>query len=97
MDQMIPVTHVHPHVQWSGAASLITPEPWMQDARCAEVMPDTFFPEKGESTMPARGVCAGCPVAGECLGYALRTNQKYGIWAGMSGAELSKLRKAARA
>jgi WhiB family redox-sensing transcriptional regulator len=99
MDQMIPVTHVQPHVPWSGAASLITPEPWMQESACAEVMPDMFFPQKGhgESSTAAKKVCGGCPVIADCLGYALRTDQRYGVWGGQSERELRKLRKAARA
>lgn len=97
MDQLIPVTHVRPHVQWSGTASLITPEPWAQEARCTEVMPDTFFPEQGHSSRPAKDVCNGCPVIAECLDYALRNGERYGVWGGQSEHELRKLRKAARA
>ena len=37
MDQMIPVTHVRLHAQWTGVGALITPEPWAQDALCAPV------------------------------------------------------------
>lgn len=97
MDQMIPVTHVHPHVQWSGTASLITPEPWAQEALCAQTDAEMFFPEKGYSSRPAKDVCNECPVIAECLGYALRNGERYGVWGGQSERELRKLRKAARA
>jgi WhiB family redox-sensing transcriptional regulator len=93
MDQLIPGTHVHPHVQWSGTASLITPEPWMQDARCAETDPEIFFPEKGGSTKSAKRVCAECTVRVQCLAFALRTKQDEGIWGGKSALQLKELRK----
>ncbi len=99
MDQLIPGSHVHPHVQWSGTAALITPEPWMQDSLCAQVDADLFFPEKGhgDRAIAAKQVCNDCPVIADCLGYALRTGQRYGVWGGQSERELRKLRKAARA
>ena len=67
-------------------------EPWMADALCTEVDPDAFFPEKGGSTKEARAVCAECPVQAECLAYALRNDERYGIWGGLSERERKKLR-----
>lgn len=93
MDQMIPVTHVRESVPWTGAAALIRPEPWVQDARCAETDPEIFFPEKGGSTKSAKRVCAECTVRVECLAYALRTKQDEGIWGGKSALQLKELRK----
>lgn len=93
MDQMIPVTHVRNAVQWSGAAALITPEPWTQDALCAQTDPDSFFPEKGEATKPARDVCTSCDVVAECLAYALRTKQRYGVWGGKSERQRRRMLK----
>jgi len=93
MDQMIPVTHVQPHVPWSGTASLITPEPWVQDALCAQVDADLFFPEKGYSPEPARRVCLACPVMDDCLAFALRTGQTTGVWAGKTGKQLRRMRE----
>lgn len=99
MDQMIPVTHVRPHVQWTGVAALIPPEPWTQDALCAQTDPDLFFPERGEGdrAITAKRTCGRCPVQAACLAYALRTGQNEGIWGGKSRGQLRKLRKAARA
>ena len=68
------------------------PEPWMAFGRCAETDPEAFFPEKGGSTRQAKQVCKGCPVTGECLEYALRTDQRFGIWGGKSERERRKLR-----
>lgn len=59
-------------------------EPWRADAICREVDPEIFFPEKGGSTREAKLVCAGCPVRVECLDYALRTDQRFGVFGGLS-------------
>lgn len=91
-DQLIPVTHVRPAVPWTGAAALVDPQPWMQDALCAQTDPDMFFPQKGGSTKPAKKICRNCDVVAECLAFALRTGQTEGIWGGKSTRELRKMR-----
>lgn len=83
----IPVVGSNPTVRWTGAAALIQPEPWVQDAACAETDPEIFFPEKGGSTREAKRVCRGCSVTAECLAFALRRNERYGIFGGKSERE----------
>lgn len=80
--------------EWTGTAPLITPEPWMQDAVCVEVDPELFFPSVGdaETAALARQVCGGCPVAAECLDYAMRTSQTHGVWGGLSPKQRDALR-----
>lgn len=56
---------------------------WMGDALCAQTDPETFFPEKGQSGRPAKEICARCPVASQCLDYALTTGAS-GVWGGTS-------------
>lgn len=51
-----------------------------------------FFPERGERTGPAKAVCATCEVREDCLGYALDTVQKHGIWGGLSERERRRIR-----
>lgn len=68
-------------------------EPWMDDALCAEVDPDVFFPEKGGSTRDAKKVCAACPVRAMCLDYALANKEYIGIWGGLSERERRQLRR----
>jgi WhiB family redox-sensing transcriptional regulator len=70
-------------------------EPWMAFGLCAETDPEAFFPEKGGSARPAKQVCAGCPVGALCLDYALRTDQRFGIWGGKSERERRKLKQVA--
>ena len=67
---------------------------WHSYAACANVDPDLFFPERGESTSEAKAVCFTCPVREECLEYALRAGEKFGIWGGMSERERRRIRRA---
>lgn len=68
---------------------LITPEPWMQDALCAQVGGDLHFPQKAEhaKAADAKRICAACPVREQCLAFALRTGERHGIWGGLTTHE----------
>ena len=77
---------------WTEGA-LIKPEPWVGDPACAEVDPELFFPDSGENPRAAKAICAGCPVAAQCLDYAIRTNQTHGIWAGKAIHQVNRMRE----
>ena len=66
---------------------------WQEQALCAQTDPEAFFPEKGGSTRPAKQVCAGCEVRDECLEYALRNDERFGIWGGLSERERRALKR----
>ena len=66
---------------------------WQERANCLGVDPDLFFPERGASTKEAKSVCHGCEVQPECLEYALRHGEKFGIWGGMSERERRRIRR----
>ena len=66
---------------------------WQERANCLGVDPDLFFPERGASTKEAKAVCGGCEVKSECLEYALRHGEKFGIWGGMSERERRRIRR----
>ncbi len=66
---------------------------WRLRALCAQTDNDIFFPEKGGSTREAKQVCSNCEVRSECLEYALRSGEQFGIWGGLSKAERNRLRK----
>jgi WhiB family redox-sensing transcriptional regulator len=68
---------------------------WQERALCAQTDPESFFPEKGGSTREAKRVCLTCEVRSECLEYALRNDERFGIWGGLSERERRKLKKAA--
>jgi WhiB family transcriptional regulator, redox-sensing transcriptional regulator len=66
---------------------------WQENANCLGVDPDLFFPERGASTREAKAVCRGCEVREECLEYALRHGEKFGIWGGLSERERRRVRR----
>jgi hypothetical protein len=70
---------------------------WQQDAACKDVPdPDVFFPGKTEDGEAAKRVCAGCPVIGDCLEFALATmraaERDHGVYGGLTPAERARLR-----
>ena len=73
--------------QWS------PPGPWVDEALCAQINPEEFFPPKGGSVRAAKAVCARCPVVAECLSYALEHNEAFGVWGGKSERERRRLRR----
>jgi len=68
-------------------------EGWQEDANCLGVDPDLFFPERGASTREAKEVCRGCVVRQDCLEFALRNGEKFGIWGGLSERERRRIRR----
>ena len=64
---------------------------WHDDALCAQIDPELWFPEKGGSTRQAKELCKGCPVQFQCLQYALDHGERYGIWGGVSERDRRKL------
>jgi WhiB family redox-sensing transcriptional regulator len=70
---------------------------WQQDAACKDVPdPDVFFPGKGGDAEAAKHVCAGCPVLGDCLAFALATmrasERDHGVYGGLTPSERARLR-----
>lgn len=70
---------------------------WRTDARCHGAPHTVFFVERGASTDDARRVCRHCPVAVECLEYAVEMNEPAGIWGGLTLRERRDLRRASQA
>jgi WhiB family redox-sensing transcriptional regulator len=68
---------------------------WQDQALCAETDPEAFFPEKGGRTEEAKRVCGNCEVRAECLEYALKHDERFGVWGGMSERERRGLRRQA--
>jgi len=67
-------------------------EDWRDDALCAQTDPEAFFPEKGGSVAAAKAICTSCDVRAECLEYALRNDERFGIWGGLSDRERRRLK-----
>ncbi len=68
---------------------------WRDLAACADFDPEWWFPLAGsgltQEVKMAREICRGCPVAGDCLEYALDTRPTAGVWGGMTMGQLSRL------
>lgn len=75
---------------------------WRQQAGCANLDTNMFFPtgltgSSIEQTNLAKSVCQDCPVANQCLEFALRTLQDYGVWGGRTEEERRVIRRSRRA
>lgn len=68
-------------------------EEWMSSAVCATADPEAWHPPKGASTLPARLICASCPVQRECLIFALENNEETGVWGGYSYRQRLRLKR----
>lgn len=66
---------------------------WRLLAACRGMDPDVFYPERGGDTRQIKAVCAECPVALECLNYALEMRETHGMWGGKSERERRRIRK----
>jgi hypothetical protein len=75
----------------------VTPD-WDRAAcRSRAVDPDAFFADadgadEAQVTAAAVRVCNGCPIRLGCLAYALRTQQRYGVWGGYTATDRLHLR-----
>lgn len=75
------------------------PAEWMRNAACKGRNGDgKFFPAQGENRKweAAKAICDRCPVQAECLDYAFRHGQHFGVWGGLSERERKKLKKRRR-
>lgn len=65
---------------------------WVHDSACRDEDPELFFPvgNSGPALLQiaeAKTVCRRCPVAANCLTWALESGQENGVWGGMSEDE----------
>jgi WhiB family redox-sensing transcriptional regulator len=67
---------------------------WRDKAACRDVVTpdyDPFFADTTDGQLEAVAICATCPVADACLGFAVRTGQQYGVWGGKREQEVRAL------
>jgi WhiB family redox-sensing transcriptional regulator len=64
---------------------------WREHSACATLSKNVFFDynlvslskaEKKAYEQEALDTCASCPVKAQCYEFAVKNNEKYGIWAG---------------
>ena len=75
---------------------------WRLRASCSDVDTNLFFPigltgDAIEQTNLAKSMCQTCPVQRQCLEFALRSNQDYGVWGGCTEDERRAIRRSRRA
>lgn len=70
----------HPPTFWPAAA-------------CRDLPPDWFHPDRGESLVEARTVCATCAVRPDCLLWAVTNNERFGVWGGTSERERRRIKR----
>ena len=66
---------------------------WQHKALCSQTDPEAFFPEKGGSTRDAKQVCARCEVREQCLQWAIKHDERFGIWGGLNERERRRYKK----
>lgn len=59
---------------------------------CTEKDPELWFPKRdlyreADDQERAEKLCAGCPLAAQCLDYALSAREEHGIWGGMTAKD----------
>lgn len=65
---------------------------WRDDALCAQVDPEIFFPPKGGSSEDAKKVCTQCDVREQCLQYAIDNDEALGVWGGLTRPQRNHLK-----
>lgn len=64
---------------------------WVEDAICAQVDGDLFYPEQGASNAEAKRLCRSCPVREQCLEAGM--SEMHGIWGGHTPKERQAMRR----
>jgi WhiB family transcriptional regulator, redox-sensing transcriptional regulator len=67
---------------------------WRDQAACRAVVTanyDPFFADTAELQLEAIAICATCPVRDDCLTFAVRTGQQYGVWGGQPEQTIRQL------
>lgn len=77
-------------------APAFRPEDWTLDAACRGADPGVFYPDERRSDAAnpeAITICARCPVARECLTYALEHREEHGIWGGLNPSQRRQIQR----
>lgn len=82
-----------PPIQLLHPSQLPAIDTWVEDALCAEIGGDAWFPERGGPSRDALAVCGRCLARQPCLEMAVAyertplTERPTGIWGGTTGHE----------
>lgn len=64
---------------------------WQLKANCDETNTELFFSELKSKVEKAKALCASCPVAVECLQFAIDTEIEFGTFGGVTADERKSL------
>lgn len=75
---------------------------WQREAACRGERAAFYPPLQGESKTErqarervAKSICDACTVKAECLDHAIRHDERYGIWGGLTDSERRHLPRSA--
>jgi WhiB family redox-sensing transcriptional regulator len=68
---------------------------WRAAGLCAKSDPDLFFAVGAVEHKLAKRICRSCPVAEQCLSYAMDSPVDHGIWGGLTERERRRWRRKA--
>jgi WhiB family redox-sensing transcriptional regulator len=67
---------------------------WRERAACKDwPRPDEWFPHSGNPPGALVQTCRSCPVAAECLAYAVPRPNLHGIWSATSADDRDRIRR----
>ena len=75
-------------------APVLQERPWSVFAACQNAKDVSFFPQNKAEERAAAAICSFCPVREECLDHALSTNERLGMWGGISEKQRRALARA---
>ena len=64
---------------------------WHRNAACATRPDINFYPTSGQTSAPAKAICATCAVKAACLWWAIE-HDEHGIWGGTDATERKQIR-----
>jgi WhiB family redox-sensing transcriptional regulator len=69
------------------------PDRWQDRAACFGIDPDVFFPLTEDEAGPALTYCRVCRIREECLAWALKSRERYGVWGGLTEQQRRRLQR----
>jgi WhiB family redox-sensing transcriptional regulator len=71
-------------------------ELWREEAKCKTLRNTSlFYPDSKDKVgiEKAKAFCADCPVKGKCRDWAYDNAEQFGVWGGMTAAEIDRKRR----
>lgn len=66
---------------------------WTEQAACRGTDIEIFYAATPAEEAEALSICASCPVRAQCLDYAIRNRETYGIWGGATPEQRRRMRR----